>query len=62
VGEAASLTSGNARRQLGLPGPADALEEGLPADLTVIGRDGRVSLTLVGGRVVYAADPEETGS
>lgn len=51
VEEAVLLTSANARRQLGLPGGSGILEEGAPADITVIGRDGGVALTLVGGRI-----------
>ncbi len=60
--EAVLLTSGNARRQLGLAGEAGLLREGEPADITVIGRDGEVAATLVAGRVVYSAGAKEAGA
>jgi N-acetylglucosamine-6-phosphate deacetylase len=59
VEEAVLLTSANARRRLGLPGGEGVLEEGAPADVTVVGRDGTVLVTLVDGRPVHAAP--ETG-
>jgi N-acetylglucosamine-6-phosphate deacetylase len=55
VREAALLTSGNARRQMGLLGADGVIEEGCPADIAVVGADGEVVLTLAGGRVIHAA-------
>jgi len=55
VREAALLTSANARRQMGLPGADGVIEVGCQADITVIGADGEVLLTLAGGRVIHAA-------
>ncbi|HYH87296.1 MAG TPA: N-acetylglucosamine-6-phosphate deacetylase [Pyrinomonadaceae bacterium] len=49
----ARMASLNPARLLGLDGTCGSIEEGKRADLTALDREGRVRLTLVGGRVAF---------
>jgi N-acetylglucosamine-6-phosphate deacetylase len=51
--EVARVASLNPARLLGLEGECGSIEEGKRADLTALDPEGRVRLTLVGGRVAY---------
>ncbi|MBV8858518.1 MAG: N-acetylglucosamine-6-phosphate deacetylase [Acidobacteria bacterium] len=51
--ELARVASLNPARLLGLDDVCGSIEEGKRADLTALGADGRVRLTLVGGRVAH---------
>ncbi|HEX8338759.1 MAG TPA: N-acetylglucosamine-6-phosphate deacetylase [Pyrinomonadaceae bacterium] len=51
--ELARVASLNPARLLGIDGACGSIEEGKRADLTALDADGRVRLTLVGGRVAF---------
>jgi N-acetylglucosamine-6-phosphate deacetylase len=51
--EAARMASSNPARLLGLAESYGTIEEGKRADLTALDEEGRVHLTLVGGRVAF---------
>jgi N-acetylglucosamine-6-phosphate deacetylase len=51
--EVARVASLNPARLLGLDGECGSIEEGKRADLTALDDEGRVRLTLVGGRVAF---------
>lgn len=53
--EAAQTASLNPARLLGLGGECGSIEEGKRADLVAVDGEGRVRLTLVGGRVAFEA-------
>jgi N-acetylglucosamine-6-phosphate deacetylase len=50
----ARVASLNPARLLRLDGVCGSIEEGKRADLTALDAEGRVRLTLVGGRVAFA--------
>jgi N-acetylglucosamine-6-phosphate deacetylase len=51
--EVARMASLNPARLLGLDGERGSIEEGKLADLTALDAEGRVRLTLVGGRIAF---------
>lgn len=51
--DVARMASGNPARLLGLDAQLGAIEEGKQADLTALDSEGRIRLTLVGGRVAF---------
>lgn len=53
--EAARMASSNPARLLGMANVCGSIEEGRRADLTALDAEGRVRLTLVGGRVAFKA-------
>jgi N-acetylglucosamine-6-phosphate deacetylase len=53
--ELARVASLNPARLLGIDGACGSIEEGKRADLTALDADGKVRLTIVGGRVAHSA-------
>jgi N-acetylglucosamine-6-phosphate deacetylase len=57
--EVARVASLNPARLLGLDGECGSIETGKRADLTALDAEGRVRLTLVGGRVAFGGTGDE---
>lgn len=53
--DAARMASANPARLLGIAGSYGTIEEGKRADLAALDEDGRVRLTVIGGRVAFNA-------
>jgi N-acetylglucosamine-6-phosphate deacetylase len=51
--EASRMASGNPARLIGVADSCGTIEEGKRADLTALDEEGRVRLTLIGGRVAF---------